>query len=238
MSAKKLLDLDGQKKLAAHAALKLVKPGMKVGLGSGSTANHFIKALGEKARAGLDVTGIPTSKATFELAKASGVPIGSLEDFPFLDLVVDGADEIDPDFRLIKGGGGALLVEKIVGSSARELVIIADESKQVKKLGKFPLPIEVVALGVKATGWKLERIFKMVDMAPKMALRMKDGQPFRTDMGNLIIDCACGEIKQPDRLEVMLNNLPGVVNNGLFIGMASLIIIGRANGTVAEIAKA
>ena len=237
MSAKKNLDADAQKKIAAEAALKFISAGMKVGLGTGSTANHFIKALGAKVSQGFDVVGIPTSKATMELAQSLGIKIGSLEDHPFLDVVIDGADEIDPEFRLIKGGGGALLVEKIVGSSARQLVIIADQSKQVKKLGKFPLPVEIVALGVKATAWKLERVFKMVDLAPQMTLRVKDGKPFRTDMGNLIIDCACGELKQPDRLEVMLNNLPGVVNNGLFVGMASIALIGKADGTVQELVR-
>ena len=237
MSAKKLLDADAQKKIAGEAALKFVQPGMKVGLGTGSTANHFIQALAAKVKQGLDITGIPTSKATLDLAQKLGIKIGSLEDFPFLDLAVDGADEIDPEFRLIKGGGGALLVEKIVASSARHMVVIADQSKQVKALGKFPLPVEIVGMGVKATAWKLERIFKMLEMEPRMNMRLKDGKPYRTDMGNLIIDCSCEVIKQPDRLEVMLNNLPGVVNNGLFVGIAGILLIGRADGSVDEIVK-
>lgn len=230
MSAKKAVDADAQKKVAALAALELVKPGMNLGLGTGSTANHFIRALGEKVKAGLEVKGVPTSKATSDLASELGIPLTTLGEHPFLDLVVDGADEFDPELRLIKGGGGALLIEKIVASSAKQVVIITDESKRVKKLGAFPLPIEVVNMGVKATAWKLERAFRMFDMKPKMTMRTKDNQIFRTDMGNVIVDAACEEIKDADRLEFALNNIPGVVNNGLFIGIATKIIIATSKG--------
>lgn len=228
---------DKAKKAAATAALKFIKPGMNVGLGTGSTANFFIEALAKKVKEGLDIKCVPTSRATAEKAKQLGIPLTTLEDNPFLDVTIDGADEFDPQFRLIKGGGGALLTEKIVASSSRHMVVIADETKQVKKLGKFPLPVEVVPMGVKATAWKLERAFKMVEMTPKMALRMKDGKPFRTDMGNLIIDCACDEIKDADRLDMILNNIPGVVNNGLFIGIAGIVLIGKANGKVEELSR-
>jgi ribose 5-phosphate isomerase A len=237
VSAKKAATADEQKEAAGYAALKFIKPGMKVGLGTGSTANYFIRALAEKVRGGLDVKCVPTSKASGDLAKSLGIELVTLEDAPFLEVTVDGADEIDADFRLIKGGGGALLLEKIVATSSRHMVVIADESKRVAKLGKFPLPVEVVPFGVKATGWKLERAFKMVGMEPKMTLRVKEGKPFRTDGGNVIIDCACGVIKEPDRLELILNNIPGVVNNGLFLGIAGIALIGKADGTVEEITR-
>jgi ribose 5-phosphate isomerase A len=237
VSAKKAATTDAQKEAAGYAALKFVKPGMKVGLGTGSTANYFIRALAEKVRGGLDVKCVPTSKATAELAKSLGIELTTLEETPFLEVTIDGADEIDPDFHLIKGGGGALLAEKIVASSSRHMVVVADESKRVAKLGKFPLPVEVVAFGVKATVWKLERAFKHLGIDPKMTLRVREGKPFRTDAGNVIIDCACGEIKEPDRLEVFLNNTPGVVNNGLFNGIAGIALIGKADGTVEEITR-
>ena len=237
MSAKKAATADEQKEAAGYAALKFIKPGMKVGLGTGSTANYFIRALAEKARGGLDVKCVATSKASADLAKSLGLEIITLEDAPHIEVTVDGADEIDGDFRLIKGGGGALLLEKIVATSSRHMVVIADESKRVAKLGKFPLPVEVVPFGVKATGWKMERAFKMVGIEPKMTLRVKEGKPFRTDGGNVIIDCACGVIKEPDRLEVILNNIPGVVNNGLFNGIAGIALIGKADGTVEEIVR-
>jgi ribose 5-phosphate isomerase A len=237
VSAKKAATADEQKEAAAYAALKFIKPGMKVGLGTGSTANYFIRALAEKVRGGLDVKCIPTSKVSGDLAKSLGLELTTLEEAPFLEVTVDGADEIDGDFRLIKGGGGALLTEKIVATSSRHLVVIADESKRVAKLGKFPLPVEVVPFGVKATGWKMERAFKMVGLEPKMTLRVKEGKPFRTDAGNVIIDCACGVIKEPDRLEVILNNIPGVVNNGLFNGIAGIALIGKADGSVEEITR-
>lgn len=230
MSAKQVANADEQKKAAALQALALVKPGMTLGLGTGSTANHFIRALGAKVKDGLDVKGVPTSRATAELAKELGITITTLNDHPFLDLCVDGADEFDSELRLIKGGGGALLIEKIVATSAKEVVIITDESKQVKTLGQFPLPIEVINVGVKATAWKVERAFRMLGMSPKMTLRIRDGQMFRTDLGNVIIDAACGEIKEPERLELILNNIPGVVNNGLFIGIAARVLMATQKG--------
>jgi ribose 5-phosphate isomerase A len=238
VSKKKKLTADEMKKAAALAVLPKIQSGMVVGLGTGSTANHFTHALAEKVKAGLKVMCIPTSEATAKLAKSLGLELTTLEDHPFIDITVDGADEIDDDFRLIKGGGGALLIEKIVASSSKFMVVIADESKQVKTLGKFALPVEVVPFGVKATAWKLERAFKTFDMEPQLTLRTKDGKAFRTDAGNCIIDCACGEIKQPDRLEFMINNLPGVVNNGLFIGICGVAYIAKADGSVEELLRA
>ncbi len=230
MSAKWVVDADALKKAAAVAALKHVNDGMNIGLGTGSTANHFIRALAAKVKKGLAVKCVPTSRATAALAKELGIPLTTLGENPFLDLCVDGTDEFDPELRLIKGGGGALLIEKIVASSAKQVLIIADESKRVKKLGAFPLPIEVVNTGVRATGWKLERAFQLFKMSPKLTLRRKDDAVFRTDSGNVIIDAACGTIDDPDRLEIVLNNIPGVVNNGLFIGIASGILVAGAKG--------
>ncbi len=224
------MSADSQKKAAAVAALKFIEPGMKIGLGTGSTANYFIHALAEKVKGGLTVSCVPTSKATHDLAKSLGIALTTLDKDPYLAYTIDGADEFDPQFRLIKGGGGALLIEKIVATSSKYVVTIADQSKQVQKLGKYPLPVEVVPFGVKATAWKMEMIFDKLKMKPKMTVRMKDGKPFRTEAGNLIIDCACGEIGDPERLEVMLNNLPGVVNNGLFIGVSGIIMLATDKG--------
>ncbi len=224
------MSVETQKKAAAIAALKFIQPGMKVGLGTGSTANYFIAALAEKVKEGLDVKCVPTSKATNDLAKQLGIPLVTLEKEPYLNYTVDGADEFDPQFRLIKGGGGALLIEKIVATSSKYVVTIVDQSKQVKKLGKFPLPVEVASFGVKATAWKMEYAFDRLKMKPKMALRVKDGKPFRTESGNCIIDCSCGVIEEPERLEIMLNGIPGVVNNGLFIGISGIIMLATDKG--------
>jgi ribose 5-phosphate isomerase A len=224
------MSAETQKKAAAEAALKFVESGMKIGLGTGSTANYFTQALAKRVKEGLAVTCVPTSKATHELAKSLGITLTTLEKDPYLNYTFDGADEFDPQFRLIKGGGGALLAEKIVATSSKYVVTLADQSKQVAKLGKFPLPVEVVAFGVKSTGWKMEMAFDRLKMKPKMSLRVKDGKPFRTDTGNCIIDCACGAIDDPDRLEFMLNNIPGVVNNGLFIGISGIILLATDKG--------
>ncbi|HRA93209.1 MAG TPA: ribose-5-phosphate isomerase RpiA [Aestuariivirga sp.] len=221
---------DQMKKAAAIEALKFVKPGMNIGLGTGSTANHFIEALGARVKEGLDVRGVPTSKATEDLAREHGIPLVRLHDYPHLDLTVDGADEFDPEFRLIKGGGGALLREKIVASSSRFMVVIADESKRVKKLGKFPLPVEVVVFGIKATIWKIERAFKFLKLDVKMVLRVKDGNPFVTENGNFILDCSIGEIPDPARLEGLLKSIPGVVETGLFIGICGIVLMGTPKG--------
>lgn len=238
MSSTKPRTPDEMKKAAALAVLPRIENGMKVGLGTGSTANHFTQALAKRVNEGLDVLCVPTSQTTAKLAELLHLKLTTLEENPFLDITVDGADEIDADFRLIKGGGGALLFEKIVATSSRYMVVIADESKQVKTLGKFALPVEVVPFGVKATAWKLERAFKMVGMEPKMTLRTRDGKVTRTDAGNCIIDCACGEIKDADRLEMVLNNIPGVVNNGLFLGICGIAYIGKADGSVVELNRA
>jgi ribose 5-phosphate isomerase A len=218
------------KKAAAIEALKFVKPGMNIGLGTGSTANHFIEALAAKVKDGLDVKGVATSKASEELAEKLGIPLTKLHANPYLDLTVDGADEFDPEFRLIKGGGGALLREKIVASSSRFMVVVADQSKQVKKLGTFPLPVEVVQFGHRATAWKMERAFKFLKLEAKMVHRIKDGKPFVTDSGNFIFDCMLDAIPEPERLETLLKSIPGVVETGLFIGICGIILMGTPKG--------
>jgi ribose 5-phosphate isomerase A len=219
-----------QKKAAALAAVDYIKPGMKVGLGSGSTASHFITALAEKVRLGLDIDCVATSRKTHQLALGLGMQMTTLEKTPFLDVTVDGADEFDPNFQLIKGGGGALLSEKIVASSSRYMIVIADQSKQVETLGKFPLPVEVVPFGVNATAWKIERALKLLNLSGKLVLRVENGKPYRTDNGNAIIDVSLGAIPDPGRLSMYLNNIPGVVEDGLFIDICSIILMGTANG--------
>ncbi len=218
------------KKAAALEALKFVKPGMSIGLGTGSTANHFIEALSAKVKEGLNIKGVPTSRASKELAEKLGIPLTNLDAQPYLDLTVDGTDEFDSEFRLIKGGGGALLFEKIVASSSRYMVVIADESKRVKKLGKFPLPVEIMRFGTKATAWKMEHAFKMLKVDAKMVLRVKDEKPFVTDGGHFIIDCTIGTIPEPEKLASLLKGIPGVVETGLFIGICSIVLMGTPKG--------
>jgi ribose 5-phosphate isomerase A len=221
---------EDQKKAAARAALDYVKPGMKVGLGTGSTASHFITALAEKAKAGFEVECVATSKATFELAKSLGLKMVTLEQQPHLDLTVDGADEFDAKFQLIKGGGGALLFEKIVATSSRYMITIADQSKQVETLGRYPLPVEVVPFGVNATAWKIERALRICGLKGKLVMRLKNGKPFVTDAGNTIIDISLGAIPEPDRLGNLLSVTPGVVDHGLFIGICGIILMGSDDG--------
>ena len=221
---------DEQKKAAAMAALEYVKAGSKVGLGTGSTANHFITALAEKARGGFDVECVATSRASFQLASSLGLKMTTLEKQAHLDVTVDGADEFDGNFQLIKGGGGALLVEKIVATSSRYMVVIADQSKKVNALGKFPLPVEVVPFGVNATAWKIERALKLCDLKGKMQLRLKDGKPFVTDSGNAIIDVTIGHIPEPRRLDNLIKSIPGVVDHGLFIDICGIIMMGTDDG--------
>ena len=227
---------DQMKKAAAVEALKLVTPGMNIGLGTGSTANHFIEALGAKVKGGLDVRGVPTSRASKELAEKHGIPLTTLDAFPLLDMTIDGADEFDSECRLIKGGGGALLFEKIVATSSRVMVVIADESKKVETLGKFPLPVEVMRFGTKATAWKMERAFVHLKLDAKMVMRVRDGKPFVTDGGHYIIDCSIGEIPDPQRLSNVLKSVPGVVETGLFVGICGMVIMGTPKG-VTEIKR-
>ena len=218
------------KKAAALEAMKFVKPGANIGLGTGSTAKYFVEALAAKVKEGLDVRGVPTSKATADLARSLGIPLTNLDEKPYLELTVDGTDEFDSEFRLIKGGGGSLLLEKIVASSSKWMVVIADESKKVKKLGKFPLPVEVIPFGARATAWKMERAFKFLKLEAKMSIRMNGTVPFTTDAQNLIIDCSIGEIPEPERLDTLLNSIPGVVDTGLFCGICGIVLMGTPSG--------
>lgn len=228
------MSIEDQKKAAAEEAVKHINPGMKVGLGTGSTANYFIDAL---AKSTLNVICVPTSIATRERAEKLGLKISNLEETPYLDITVDGADEFDSEFRLIKGGGGAMHREKLVASSSRWMVVIADQSKQVKVLGKFPLPVEVSRYGVKATAWKMERAFAHLNLKGQMTIRVRDGKPFVTESGNAIIDCALGAIPEPEKLDGVLNNTPGVIETGLFIGICGIIYVAGPKG-VTELKRA
>ena len=221
---------DEQKRAAAKAALHYVKPGMRLGLGTGSTAKHFVDCIGGMVKAGFEILCVPTSEATRKQAESLNIPLTTLDETPHLDLTVDGADELDGQLNLIKGGGGALLREKIVATSSKQMIVIADASKKVETLGAFPLPIEVVPFGLKATAWKIERAFSHAGCKGAMAVRVRDGKPFVTDNGNLIIDCSLGQIAEPAKLAALLSGIPGIVDHGLFIGIASLAIVGTPDG--------
>jgi ribose 5-phosphate isomerase A len=218
--------MDGLKRQAAARAVEFVRDGMKVGLGTGSTAKHFVELLGERVRAGLDVVGVPTSEATRADAARCGIPLTSLDEIDRLDLTVDGADEIDPALNLIKGGGGALLREKIVAAASDRMIVIADESKWVETLGRFPLPIEVIPFGLAATQRAIGGAFAECAVSGEMVLRKgKDGHVFVTDGGHWIVDAHLGRITNAPRLAVLLAAIPGVVEHGLFINLASMAIL-------------
>ena len=222
---------DDWKRLAAEHAIKHVEPGMKLGLGTGSTAAKFVELLGEKVKGGLNVVCVPTSEATRAQAAGLGIKLSTLDETPFLDVTVDGADEIDGELRLIKGGGGALLREKIVATASGRVIIIADVSKRVETLGAFALPIEVVPFGLTATRNMIESLAGDVGCNGDIKLRIKgDGKPFVTDNGNHILDCAFGIIDDPEALDDALKLIPGVVENGLFLGIADLGIIAGPKG--------
>ena len=220
-------DTEDLKREAARRALDLVEPGMRLGLGTGTTARHFVDLLGEKVAGGLKVRCVATSEATHKQAEGLGIPMTTLDDMPELDLTVDGADEVDPELRLIKGGGGALLREKIVAAASRSLAIIADASKLVPRLGAFPLPVEVVPFGLTATRGHIEKTFESLGLSGKIVLR-GGASPFVTDGGHFILDCALGAIPDPERLAAALSTIPGVVEHGLFIGYARAAFIAGA----------
>ena len=229
------MSTEDKKKAAAEFALKVVSDGVKLGLGTGSTADYFTKALAEKVkRENLKIDVVPTSAKTYALAQSLGLNLRNLEDVPFLDFTVDGCDEFDSSFRLIKGGGGALHREKLVASSSRFVIAICDESKKVETLGKFPLPVEVSKFGVNATAWKIERILTQLGWEkPKMRLRAgADGKPFITEMGNAIIDLDLQKIPNPEQLDDALNGLPGVIETGLFIRICGIVMMGTDKGVV------
>ncbi len=222
---------DDYKLRAAERALTYVEPGMKLGLGTGSTAAKFVDLLGQKVSSGFDVICVPTSEATAAQARALGIRLTTLDDHPDLDLTIDGADELNDEVMLIKGGGGALLREKIVAAASSRLIIIADASKKVSTLGKFPLPIEVVRFGLRSTRETIQELAAGAGCVGDIVLRLgSDGQPFVTDGGNFIFDCAFEVIDEPDSLDLMLKMIPGVVENGLFLGMAERAIIAGPNG--------
>jgi ribose 5-phosphate isomerase A len=222
-------DRDRRKREAARRALELVRPGMKLGLGSGTTAHEFVDLVGEQVRAGLDILCVATSEATEAQARALGIPLSTLDEVSDLDLTVDGADEIDPELRLIKGGGGALLREKIVAAASKRMAVVADSTKLVRVLGAFPLPVEVVPFGLAATRGHIERA--LADLGLAGPIRLRGGStPFVTDGGHYILDCSLGAITEPERLGKVLSLIPGVVEHGLFVGFARAAFIAGAEG--------
>ena len=222
---------DDWKQQAAKRALDLVEDGMTLGLGTGSTAAKFVDLVGRRVKEGMKVTCVPTSEVTRSQAEGLGIPLSTLEEIPFLDMAVDGADELDGQLRLIKGGGGALLREKIVATASERMVVIADAGKRVQVLGAFPLPIEVARFGLAATRNMVEVLAADAGCKGEIKLRRdRSGQPFLTDGGNCILDCAFGRIEEPEALDEALKLIPGVLENGLFIGIADVAIVAGPAG--------
>jgi ribose 5-phosphate isomerase A len=218
---------DQEKKAAARASLAFVRDGDIVGLGSGSTAEYAVRLLGERVQAGLKIRGIPTSQRSKVLAESVGIPLTTLEEFPEIDVTIDGADEIDPELQLIKGGGGALLREKIVASASKRMVVIADSTKRVRILGKFPLPVEVIPLAESLLSKKIAALGSSVKLR-----QYAYGNPFVTDESHHILDCQFGEILDPRALARHLDSIPGVVEHGLFVDMATVALIGKGDDVV------
>lgn len=225
------MNADDLKKQAAARALELVRPGMRLGLGTGSTAKHFVDLLGAKVASGFDILCVATSEVTQAQALSLGIPMSTLDETSELDLTVDGADEIDAQLRLIKGGGAALLREKIVAAASTRMIVIADDGKLVQKLGRFPLPIEVVPFGLEATRRAVAEAIAASGAAGALSLRQKaDGSTLVTDGGHFILDAHLGAIDRPELLAQALNTVPGVVEHGLFIGLAAGAILAGADG--------
>ncbi len=225
------MDVEFFKAAAAARALDFVQPGMRLGLGTGSTAAHFIDLLAERVRAGLDIVAVPSSEATRERATRGNIPLTSFDETPQLDLTVDGADEIAPDLTLIKGGGGALLREKIVAAASARMIVIADESKWVSVLGQFPLPIEISPFGAAAIWRAVEAANADAGCPGPAALRKgQDGRPFVTDGGHWLLDAKLQRIPDPPKLAARLRQVPGVMEHGLFIGLAHTAILAGPNG--------
>jgi ribose 5-phosphate isomerase A len=225
------LSQDELKSRAAARALEFVESGMKLGLGSGTTARAFVLLLADRVRDGLDVVCVPTSETTRALAEQHGVPLSTLDELPALDLTIDGADEFDPQLRLIKGGGGALLREKIVAAASNSMVVITDASKQVQTLGRFPLPVEVNRFGLGATRRLVGEAAHRLGLGGDIALRQSGEESFVTDGGHLILDCHFGAIRDPERLAAALFAVPGVVEHGLFIDLARAVVLADPAGT-------
>lgn len=225
------MTMDELKRQAAAGALEHVRDGMRLGLGTGSTAKHFVELLGERVRAGLDVIGVPTSETTRADAVRCGIRLTTLDDIDRLDLTVDGADEIDPALNVIKGGGGALLREKIVATASDRMIVIADESKWVESLGRFPLPVEVIPFGLAATRRALAEACAECGVSGQLVVRKgKDGHVFVTDGGHWIVDAHLGRIADAPRLARALNAIPGVVEHGLFIGLVGVAMLAGPKG--------
>jgi ribose 5-phosphate isomerase A len=222
---------DEEKVTAAQASIEFVRDGYVVGLGTGSTATLAIRLLGERVKAGLKIRAIPTSAKSGELAASLGIPLTTFEEVQQIDVTIDGADEVDSQLQLIKGGGGALLREKIVASASRQLVIIADSTKQVAMLGKFPVPVEVIGFAQALVQKKLE------DSGARVSVRLlADGQPFLTDEGHHILDCHYDQIADPKALARLLSDMPGIVEHGLFINMANVVLIAK-DGEITELRR-
>lgn len=225
------MDADAQKRAAAARAIEFIQSGMRLGLGTGSTARHFVDLVGERVRAGFKVVGVPTSEATRAQAEACHIPLTTLDETPELDLTIDGADEVAADFSMIKGGGGALLREKIVAAASGAMLVIVDGSKCVDKLGAFALPIEVTPFGFGATLKAIEKAIAGVQHGGPLKLRRgRDGHPFVTDGGHWIVDAALTRIDDPKALARALVAVPGVMEHGLFVDLASIVIIGGPDG--------
>jgi ribose 5-phosphate isomerase A len=225
------MSAEEQKRVAAARALDFVRPGMRLGLGTGSTAYHFVDLLGERVKQGLDVVGVPTSEATRAQAQRLGIRLSTLDETPELDLTVDGADEVAPDLTLIKGGGGALLREKIVASASARMVVIVDQSKLVPQLGRFPLPIEIVPFGATVTHRAVEAAVAAAGCPGPAVLRPgKDGHAFVTDGGHWLLDAKLERIPDPKALAERLSAIPGVMEHGLFIGFAWTVIVASPAG--------
>ena len=216
-------------RIGFEAALR-VESGMRLGIGTGSTAEAFVRALAERVKEGLRIVGVPTSERTAQLCRELGIPLATLEELPELDLTIDGTDEVDGALRLIKGGGGALLREKIVASASARMLVIADVTKKVETLGAFPLPIEVNGFGIVSTLLAIERAAGLVGVAGTLALRRTGDDPFITDGGHLIVDASFGRIPDPEALSAALHAIPGVVEHGLFLGLASSVMLAGPDG--------
>ncbi|MCR9125089.1 MAG: ribose-5-phosphate isomerase RpiA [Rhodobacteraceae bacterium] len=233
--AGELSPIDKAKYVAARRAADLVEDGMRVGLGTGSTAAWLVRCLGEMVREGglRSIRGVPTSHRTAELARSVGINVVSLDEAKWLDITIDGADEFDADMNLTKGGGGALLIEKIVATASDQMVVIADAGKEVESLGAFPLPVEVIPFGWRTTQALIEETLISMDVLGRTAtLRMNGEAPFVTDEGNHILDLHLARIGNPRQLAMVLNQMPGVVENGLFIDICDTVVIGYGDGRV------
>ena len=224
-----IMNTEAQKKIAAEKATESVTSGMVVGLGTGSTVYYALLKLGDRVREGLDIVGIPTSDGTERIALAQQIPLTTLAAHPTIDLTIDGADEVDRHLNLIKGGGAALVREKIIANASKKILIVVDESKVSRVLGtNFPLPVEIIRFGWEATQIEVNRICGKSTL--RLALAHDEDQPLITDNGNYILDCHFDGIPAPDQVELQLNNIPGVVENGIFVNRADKIIIGTPSG--------